>query len=153
MADHPHTIDRWDDATGENLIEQIAAVGDYLVATYRAATAGSLMQKFDILPPQPASQSLTHTESGRARNATKWRLSFPLFRQFLFARDRRPSQVSAMFRSIYGVVVIAAHRSNCSSSFPSLIAATSQRGVAPRPAHVSPSGPRYFGTTSAPSMS
>jgi hypothetical protein len=39
MADHPHTIDRWYDATGENLIEQIAAVGDYLVAleTYRAA--------------------------------------------------------------------------------------------------------------------
>jgi hypothetical protein len=39
MADYPHTIDRWDDATGENLIEQIAAVGDYLVAleTYRAA--------------------------------------------------------------------------------------------------------------------
>ena len=38
MPDHPHTIDRWDDATGENLIEQIAAVGDYLVAleTYRA---------------------------------------------------------------------------------------------------------------------
>ena len=32
MASHPHTIDRWDDATGENLIEQIAAVGDYLVA-------------------------------------------------------------------------------------------------------------------------
>jgi hypothetical protein len=33
------TSDRWDDATGENLIEQIAAVGDYLVAlaTYRAA--------------------------------------------------------------------------------------------------------------------
>jgi hypothetical protein len=26
MADHPHTIDRWDDATGENLIEQIASV-------------------------------------------------------------------------------------------------------------------------------
>ena len=38
MADHPNTIDRGDDATGENLIEQIAAVGDYLVAleTYRA---------------------------------------------------------------------------------------------------------------------
>jgi hypothetical protein len=30
MADHPHTIDRWDDATRENVIEQIAAVGDYL---------------------------------------------------------------------------------------------------------------------------
>ena len=29
MADYTHTIDRWDDATGENLIEQIAAVGDY----------------------------------------------------------------------------------------------------------------------------
>jgi hypothetical protein len=27
MADHPHTIDHWDDATGENLIEQIAGVG------------------------------------------------------------------------------------------------------------------------------
>ena len=39
MADHSHTIDRWDDATGENLIEQNAAVGDYLLApvTYRAA--------------------------------------------------------------------------------------------------------------------
>jgi hypothetical protein len=28
VADHPHTIDRWDDATGENLIEQIAGVTD-----------------------------------------------------------------------------------------------------------------------------
>ena len=28
MADRPHTIDRWDDATGENLIEQIAGVTD-----------------------------------------------------------------------------------------------------------------------------
>ena len=39
MADHPHTIDRWDEATGENLIERIAGVSDYLVAleTYRAA--------------------------------------------------------------------------------------------------------------------
>ena len=39
MADYTHTIDRWDEATGENLIEQIATVGDYLVAleTYRAA--------------------------------------------------------------------------------------------------------------------
>ena len=38
-ATNPHTIDRWDYATGENLIEQIAGVGDYLVAlaTYRAA--------------------------------------------------------------------------------------------------------------------
>ena len=35
----PTPFDRWDDATGENLIEQIVAVGDYLVAldTYRAA--------------------------------------------------------------------------------------------------------------------
>ena len=29
-----------------------------------------LMQRFELT--QPASQSLTHTESGRARNATKW---------------------------------------------------------------------------------
>ena len=40
MADHPHTIDRWDEATGESLIERIAGVSDYLVAleTYRAVT-------------------------------------------------------------------------------------------------------------------
>ena len=39
MADYTHTIDRWDEATGENLIERIAGVRDYLVAleTYRAA--------------------------------------------------------------------------------------------------------------------
>ena len=32
-------VDRWDEATGENLIERIAGVSDYLVAleTYRAA--------------------------------------------------------------------------------------------------------------------
>ena len=38
-ATNPHTIDRWDYATGENLIEQIAGDGDYLVAlaTNRAA--------------------------------------------------------------------------------------------------------------------
>ena len=39
MADYTHTIDRWDEATGENLIERIAGVSDYLVAleTYPAA--------------------------------------------------------------------------------------------------------------------
>jgi hypothetical protein len=39
MPGHPHTIDRWHDATGELLVEQTAAVGDYQVAveTYRAA--------------------------------------------------------------------------------------------------------------------
>ena len=38
MKDHPHTIDRWDDS-GDNLIEEIAAVGDFMVAlaTYKAA--------------------------------------------------------------------------------------------------------------------
>src|ERR1700756_4844112 len=38
-----------------------------------------------------------------------------------------------------------------SSSFlPPLIAAASQRGLAPRPAQVSPEGPRYFGGTFLP---
>ena len=37
MADYSHTIDRWDDVTGEKLVEQIAAVGDYGLETYRAA--------------------------------------------------------------------------------------------------------------------
>ena len=36
MADPPHTSDRWDDA---NLIEQIASVGDYLVARETCAEA------------------------------------------------------------------------------------------------------------------
>jgi hypothetical protein len=37
------------------------------------------------------------------------------------------------------------------SFFPlSFIAATNQRGLAPRPAHVSPCGPRYFGSTFRP---
>ena len=36
---HLHSIERWDDASGENRIEEIARVGDYLVAmqTYLAA--------------------------------------------------------------------------------------------------------------------
>src|SRR5262245_45273267 len=37
-----------------------------------------------------------------------------------------------------------------SSFFPPLIAATSQRGLAPRPAQVSPDGPRYLGGTFLP---
>src|SRR6516164_4819876 len=37
-----------------------------------------------------------------------------------------------------------------SSFFPRLIAATSQRGFAPRPAQVSPDGLRYFGGTFFP---
>jgi len=39
MADYTHTIDRWGEATGQNLIERIAGVSDSQVAveTYRAA--------------------------------------------------------------------------------------------------------------------
>ena len=39
MADYTHTIDRWDEATDETLIERIAGVSDYQVAleTYRTA--------------------------------------------------------------------------------------------------------------------
>jgi hypothetical protein len=39
MADYTHTIDRWDEATGENLIERIARVNDLLIALeiYHAA--------------------------------------------------------------------------------------------------------------------
>ena len=39
MADYTHTIDRGDEATGENLIERIAGVSDFLIAleTYHAA--------------------------------------------------------------------------------------------------------------------
>jgi hypothetical protein len=39
MATHPLTINRWDDVTGKNLVEQLAGVSDYLLAlmTYQAA--------------------------------------------------------------------------------------------------------------------
>ena len=39
-----HSIERWDDATGENRIEEIARVGDYLLAmqTYLAAVDAGL---------------------------------------------------------------------------------------------------------------
>jgi hypothetical protein len=38
MPNHPHTIGRWEDATGEDQIEQIAAVSEPgAVETYRAA--------------------------------------------------------------------------------------------------------------------
>jgi hypothetical protein len=41
--------------------------------SWRHARELGLKFEVRILPPQPASQSLTHTESSRARNATKWR--------------------------------------------------------------------------------
>src|SRR5262245_11358767 len=41
-------------------------------------------------------------------------------------------------------------KKSSSSFFPPLIASTSQRGLAPRPAQVSPEGPRYFGGTFLP---
>ena len=53
MADHPHTIDRWDDATGENLIEQIAAVGDYLVALANLPRGGEALAKGQDHAAQP----------------------------------------------------------------------------------------------------
>ena len=53
MASHPHTIDRWDDATGENLIEQIAAVGDYLVALADLPCSGETLAKGQDHTAQP----------------------------------------------------------------------------------------------------
>jgi hypothetical protein len=43
VADHPHIIDRWDDAIGEELIEQIAAIGDYLVALATYSRGGEAL--------------------------------------------------------------------------------------------------------------
>ena len=31
MADHPHAIDRWDDATGENLVVEIRGRGVWVL--------------------------------------------------------------------------------------------------------------------------
>jgi hypothetical protein len=68
MADHPHTIDRWDDATGENLVEQIAAVGDYLVAlaTYRAAVQRCPRDKITLRNSAEKSQQLLNRNIGSA---------------------------------------------------------------------------------------
>ena len=57
MADHPHTIDRWDDATGENLIEQIAAVGDYLVALASLSGGGEALAEGEDHAAQPGTDA------------------------------------------------------------------------------------------------
>ena len=69
MADHPHTIDRWDDATDENLIEQIAAVGDYLVAlaTYKAAVTRWPKDKITL-----RNRVTMACGSSRGRRSTRW---------------------------------------------------------------------------------
>ena len=63
MADYTHTIDRWDEATGESLIERIAGVSDYLVAleTYRVA-----VKRW----PGPRSRCATGRGSLRSRGRT-----------------------------------------------------------------------------------
>jgi hypothetical protein len=75
-----------------------------------------------------------------------------------------PGSISALLRSIIGDLCQAQRFDlrffrpfradlsirKSSSFFPPLIAATSQRGLAPRPAQVSPDGPRYFGGTFLP---
>jgi len=53
MADHPHTIDRWDDAAGENVIERIAAVGDYLVALANLPRGGATLAQGQDHAAQP----------------------------------------------------------------------------------------------------
>ena len=66
MADHPHTIDRWDDATGENLIEQIAAVGDYLVALETYRTAVKRWPRDKIILRNEEGPSIGHLCTGHA---------------------------------------------------------------------------------------
>ena len=70
MADYTHTIDRWDEATGESLIERIAGVSAYLVAleTYRVAVKlahekNSSMSLLTIWKPAPTA---THTSPALA---------------------------------------------------------------------------------------
>ena len=64
-----------------------------------------------------------------------------------YARLRRDFFATARFRG-----VAALSMANSSSLRPCLRRAASQRGRAPRPAHVSPAGPRYFGGTLRPFM-
>ena len=56
------------------------------------------------------------------------------------------------FVAFFADVVAALSIKKSSSLPPSLIAATIHRGFAPRPAHNSPLGPRYFGATFFPFM-
>ena len=84
MADHPHTIDRWDDATGESLIEPIAGVSDYLVAleTYRAAvTANSpVLAVISVLPSGELGSGCELAHPGRPRCDGHHRMGeFPAF--------------------------------------------------------------------------
>ena len=54
-----------------------------------------------------------------------------------------------LLRAFFAVRVVFSIKKS-SAFFPSLIAATSQRGFAPRPAHSSPDGPLNFGATFVP---
>jgi hypothetical protein len=65
MADYTHTIDRWDEATGESLIERIAGVSAYLVAleTYRVAVklAHEKNSSMSLLTIWKLAPTATHT--------------------------------------------------------------------------------------------
>src|SRR4051794_29146363 len=98
MADHLHTIDRWDNATGENLIEQIAGVGDYLaLETYRAAVRRwpkdkiTLRNRARVLEKTwEAAVRFTARRSARhySRASTSWQQD----QRFVWVRSpRRPS--------------------------------------------------------------
>src|SRR3954470_19214560 len=69
------------------------------------------------------------------------------------AQEPRHAPASSHFfflRFVALFVGVALSIKKSSSFLPSLIAATSQRGLAPRPAQVSPSRPRYLGATFIP---
>ena len=77
MADHPHTIDRWDDATGENLIEQIAAVGDYLRRAGDLSCGGEALAKGQDHAAQPGAGDRAEL-AGLAGRAVSTALAAPL---------------------------------------------------------------------------
>lgn len=92
--------------------------------------------------------------TGRLKRFTPFQLFINILLPWTGCVERKPFLTQAHFFVRRRVVAffegVALSIRKSSSFLPSLIAAVSHLGVAPRPAHVSPPAPRYFGATFFP---
>ena len=68
---YPHTIDRWDDATGEIMVEQIAAVGDLSDRAGDVPRGGEALAKRQNQGAQPGHGSSSRAGPNRELSANR----------------------------------------------------------------------------------
>jgi hypothetical protein len=94
MADYTHTIDRWDEATGESLIERIAGVSAYLVAleTYRVAVklAHEKNSSMSLLTIWKLAPTATHTPIRSWHHCSVLKARFLMALCPIFLQQSRP---------------------------------------------------------------